>query len=803
MRRVSTYDGLGRLARVEENSVHTCYEYDVLGNLTKVRQGATVSGSACTGGQARTFVYDALSRLTSAANPESGTVSYTYDGAGNVLTERDGRGGVATHAYDVLNRITETVYSGGGTGFDATPDVTYVYDAGATTNCKNKGRLTSVSTSVSTTSYGCYDAFGQVKASTQTTSGDAARAFAYAYNADGTLKTQTYPSGLVVAYEYDAAGRPKKVGKTTVGETDYAEGIVEEINGKEIDRGIEYAAHGGVKTLRLGNGLYESRGYNARLQPTAIRLGTEAGGSQKLSLAFAYGTMANNGNVLSQTIALLEGSAVTQRYRYDGANRLGLAAEGGTAPTGDACPTDAVWCRDYSYDAYGNRAVTGTRGHTPAATPTATSAYSATTNRITAGSYDGAGNLLSLAGVGALSYDAENRLTAYDNNIISLEERAAYAYDGLGQRVKRTTTIRGASETTVYVYDAMGRLAAEYSSVAPVAGTGGTFYRTEDHLGSTRAVTKQDQTVAECRDFFPFGERIGSGLNGRSADCYGGTGDALAQQFTGKERDKESSLDYFGARYYSARLGRFVSPDAPFADQFALAPQSWSLYGYVRNNPLRFLDPTGYRCVKTDDGSVGDDGEGEMCQAVVKDGPHIVKIKANDAPTTPTAQERLLEQFWQRSQPDRPLRSEATQVLGDVSQQTSWLNLVCPGTAGVFGVWTGKIRGGLQLGGGGVVTEKDGDIAGTVVGSVPVAGGAATVNPTATVNTGSFDSAFEVAVPVLFPIGSSGFTAGPLVSKTPGGIGFGFAIGYGNFSVGLYAQQSVIQRGIFGRCPEQ
>ncbi len=273
--------------------------------------------------------------------------------------------------------------------------------------------------------------------------------------------------------------------------------------------------------------------------------------------------------------------------------------------------------------------MTGTRGHTlPTGTPTATSAFSTTTNRIAAGSYDGAGNLLSLAGVGALSYDGENRLTAYDNNVASLQEQGAYAYDGLGQRVKRTTTIRGSSETMVYVYDAFGRLAAEYSSVAPEAGTGGTFYRTEDHLGSTRAVTKQDKSVVECRDFFPFGERIGSGLNGRSADCYGAAGGAVKQQFTGQERDAESSLDYFGARYYSARLGRFIGPDEPLVDQFASAPQSWNLYSYVRNNPLRFLDPTGRKCVTTDDGSVADDGDGEMCQAVVEEGPQETTVYA-------------------------------------------------------------------------------------------------------------------------------------------------------------------------------
>ena len=65
---------------------------------------------------------------------------------------------------------------------------------------------------------------------------------------------------------------------------------------------------------------------------------------------------------------------------------------------------------------------------------------------------------------------------------------------------------------------------------------------------------------------------------------------------TGKERDLETGLDYFGARYMSSAQGRFTSPDAPFADQKPEDPQSWNLYGYVRNNPLRYTDPTG-RCL--------------------------------------------------------------------------------------------------------------------------------------------------------------------------------------------------------------
>lgn len=54
-----------------------------------------------------------------------------------------------------------------------------------------------------------------------------------------------------------------------------------------------------------------------------------------------------------------------------------------------------------------------------------------------------------------------------------------------------------------------------------------------------------------------------------------------------------NGLDFFGARYFSGAMGRFTSPDKPFADQNPADPQSWNLYSYARNNPLRFVDPTG------------------------------------------------------------------------------------------------------------------------------------------------------------------------------------------------------------------
>jgi RHS repeat-associated protein len=67
----------------------------------------------------------------------------------------------------------------------------------------------------------------------------------------------------------------------------------------------------------------------------------------------------------------------------------------------------------------------------------------------------------------------------------------------------------------------------------------------------------------------------------------------VRMKFTGKERDSETGWDYFGARYMSSVQGRFTSADKPFADQDPVDPQSWNLYSYTRNNPLRYIDANG------------------------------------------------------------------------------------------------------------------------------------------------------------------------------------------------------------------
>ncbi len=100
---------------------------------------------------------------------------------------------------------------------------------------------------------------------------------------------------------------------------------------------------------------------------------------------------------------------------------------------------------------------------------------------------------------------------------------------------------------------------------------------------------------------------------------------AFAYKFTGKERDAESGLDYFGARYYSSVIGRFTSPDwAAKAEPVPYAnldnPQTLNLYSYVGNNPLLRTDPTGhYVC----------SGSKEQC-AQIQDGLNLAKAAQNN-----------------------------------------------------------------------------------------------------------------------------------------------------------------------------
>ncbi len=110
------------------------------------------------------------------------------------------------------------------------------------------------------------------------------------------------------------------------------------------------------------------------------------------------------------------------------------------------------------------------------------------------------------------------------------------------------------------------------------------LYYTSDQINSTRVVTDDTGTVVYARAYDPYG-----GIQLTWVNSFDPT-----PKFSGKERDTESGLDYFGSRYYDNSQYRFISVDPIITLARAVNDtQAWNLYAYCRNNPIIYLDPNG------------------------------------------------------------------------------------------------------------------------------------------------------------------------------------------------------------------
>ena len=581
--RRSVTNALGQLTRVDEPTASglgttsspnqpTSYTYDVLNNLLTVGQSGsntTQCGGLSSCSQTRTFTYDGLSRLKTAANPESGTISYGYDSNGNLTSKSDARSITTSYTYDTLNRVQTRTYN----DYPQTPTVTYYYD-----NLTNaKGKLIKVTNANSTTEYTSFDILGRVTGHKQTTDGTDYTT-GYTYNLAGGLVEETYPSGRVVRNVLDTTGdlsivESKK--NSSSGFWHYADSF-------------SYTAAGAVSSMQLGNGHWESTHYNNRLQPDQIYLGTAPSGSDLLKLDYSYGTTNNNGNVLTQTITvptvgINTGFTAVQSYTYDELNRLLSATEMES--------TTQTWKQTFKYDRYGNRRFDEANTTMPASfanQPVTDPTINANNNRINATGYtfDSAGNMTVDAGGQNYTYDAENKQTQVTNGSGTLGQ---YWYDGDGKRVKKY--VPGTGETTVFVYDAMGKQIAEYSTIVAGTSTAKVNYLTNDHLGSPRINTDQNGAVICRHDYHPFGEEI-DGVGGRTTGLNYGE-DSVRKQFTAYEKDIESGLEFAQARMYSHGFGRFTAPDPLLNSGHPGIPQSWNRYVFAANSPLKFNDVTG------------------------------------------------------------------------------------------------------------------------------------------------------------------------------------------------------------------
>jgi RHS repeat-associated protein len=226
-------------------------------------------------------------------------------------------------------------------------------------------------------------------------------------------------------------------------------------------------------------------------------------------------------------------------------------------------------------------------------------------------------------------YDAENRLIAAGG--------MSYVYDGDGKRVKKCTEgstagicATGATGTlywgvpgseTLAETDLAGNVLENYiyfngqriARREPTSPPTIHFYFS-DHLGTHSLITDLNGTMPpqEESDYFPYGGEIP--ISGGDSNHY---------KFTGKERDSESGLDNFGARFFTSNIGRFMTPDwaaRPTTVPYAVFgdPQSLNLYGYVRNDPVSSADADGHGCFEGNRDNPGN-CSGDLMNAFVND----------------------------------------------------------------------------------------------------------------------------------------------------------------------------------------
>ena len=197
---------------------------------------------------------------------------------------------------------------------------------------------------------------------------------------------------------------------------------------------------------------------------------------------------------------------------------------------------------------------------------------------------------------------------------------------------KNGTVLYTSSVTPTYpllVDTALYSNGSTLSNVVLVSGLGTppaqVQWLVSDHLGTPRMIIDQTGLPANVKrhDYLPFGEELFAPSGGRSTPLGYEAGDGIRQQFTEKERDVETGLDYFLARYYISVQGRFISPDEftggpkelyNFAGNASsnptfyadlTNPQSLNKYQYVFNNPLKFVDPDGHDALYVENKDTG------------------------------------------------------------------------------------------------------------------------------------------------------------------------------------------------------
>lgn len=518
------------------------------------------------------YAYDAYGRVTHKLIyiPElaqSKAFRYFYDASGRVLkiAYQDGQPDAfyQWYGYDNLSRLFQTYSSRTNDKSTAVKEAEYTYDN---------------------------DHGGKLK---QTKLGSDIQTIDYAYTVRDWLKSINDMTGM--------GGGVLTLQNQTINGT-YTSG-----GDSALIQDVTIAAGSNV-TIEVKNGMlikagFQSNGATVSLKPGVATAGGGGGGSGTSNDRFAMVLSYDDAEAGSATAARYNGNIRAQKwliagqvvqgydYEYDKANRLVHA---------NFQDQNKYSEKSIGYDPNGNiqtltrhlNSATGTtHGYTyDQNKPNRLLSVSGLTGQMT---YDGNGNLLS-DGTKTFTYDYRNMPIS-----IAVSPTNLYmAYDVGGQRTKylKGSGTSPQDGSKIFVRGSNGNVVAEYKKFGSSwvvdhfniygndlvgklqASNNQRYYYLADHLGSIRVTLDESGNVDSWTDYYPFGkESRGSSTANRPKE-----------QFTGKERDSEIGLDYFGARYYNAEIGRWLTVDPKGGKYPDLTP-----YNYVANNPIKLVDLDG------------------------------------------------------------------------------------------------------------------------------------------------------------------------------------------------------------------
>ena len=602
------------------------------------------------------YAYDLAGRRTLIESPDAGKITFEYDRAGNPVKKVDSRlraaGQSIRYSYDGHNRLTRIDYP-------ETTDTTFEYGTSSQTNENQAGRLVRRSDSSGTIEYR-YGKLGEVlftrrslnRLSPGALAKSAETGFVYDYL--GRLESITYPDGEVVSYSYNAGGQVNHVeglgkGSTTV--------YIEEIG---------YDEYGQRVYMEYGNGVVSDYSYNPYRRWLDTIVTTNPGGYREYqNIEYSFDPVGNiegysnevygyrteqqySYDALNQLVSAAGSyehtpyntqvdytSRYSQKYDYDSLGNFSrkTSSQGYSpkrSPMGslnydleyryyEGKPHRVQWVGNthYSYDNNGN--VIEEREGGPS-----TEAFAGISTLVKDGSLRSVNRGFALirnpdeggetVAMRSYEWDEENRLTGYADRRVNM----AYAYDADNQRTVKYHIQTG--EETLYfdqfwqgvnedsdfrqskhIYLGETRIATRLNLESRNGSTDNsyeqvnTYYYHPDHLGSAQFVTDRHGGRYEHMEYTPYGEL----WEEQVSDSY----DMIPFRFTAKERDEETGLYYYGARYLDPKRGRWLSADPagpelgnPNREGFNLV-EGMNWYSYSGNNSLLFLDPTGFRIV--------------------------------------------------------------------------------------------------------------------------------------------------------------------------------------------------------------